>query len=146
MPATPQNSRSWVWPILGLAIAGFVFFELLSRRIVYVVPDSYSGLIDVALDNQGNRLWPSFRGVVIHVPDSGLVHVRSFWLLSRWSVTAAREKSGTELPVSILGHPMIGRRLWLMYSTKKHCYRFVGTERELDHFIEQHGIPWMRPD
>lgn len=137
MPVIPQNKRAWLWPLFGAAIAAFAGFHLLSRKIVYIVPNNYSGIVTIVKDERGANLWPSLRGLVIEVPSSGVVRMRSIGLLNRWSITRAYEKSGVELPVSILGRQASGRRFWLMNSNGHNLYCFVGSETELVQLIKQ---------
>lgn len=143
MRAAPHNSSARFWFVFGLALAAFFAYQILSRKVVFVVPDGYCGLVDIVQDENGARLWPSLRGVVINIPESGVCRVKSLSLLRRLSISYAYESSGTALPTSILFQRGAGRRFWAWCSTPNHIYYYVGTWTEADQFVKEHSKPML---
>ena len=139
MRATPQNSSARFWLVFGLALAAFFTYQVLSRKFVFIVPDGYCGLVDIVQDEKGDRLWPSLRGLVVNIPESGVCRVKSLSSLRRWSISYAYERSGTILPVSALFYKGGGRRFWELYSTSNHIYYYVGTRMEAGHFVKENS-------
>lgn len=139
MRAAPHNSSTRFWFVFGLALAAFFAYQILSRKYVFVVPDGYCGLVDIVQDEKGARLWPSLRGVVINIPESGVCRVKSLSLLRRLSISYAYERSGGTLQVSPLFSKGGGRRFWELYATPNHIYYYVGTRMDAGQFVKEHS-------
>lgn len=139
MRAIPQNSSARFWLVFSLALAVFFAYQILSRKFVFVVPDGYCGLVDIVQDEKGDRLWPSLRGLVVNIPESGVCRVKSLSLLRRWSMSYAYERSGETLQVSPLFSKGDGRRFWELYATPNHIYYYVGTRMDAGQFVKEHS-------
>jgi len=118
-----------------------VFISLTAPRIVFNVPENYSGLIVVRRDSDGIEIGKSKRAYQIYVSDNGIIKVANFNIFRGAMKLSARTSKGEKLGVASLGEVSDGeRRLWTMnVPLKEESYFFVGTETEYLSFMKAKG-------
>lgn len=111
----------------------------MARNIAYVLSDDFYGFVNVVETSSGIELEPSIDGLVINVPPSGRVEVKSIGLLRKWNLIRARYSSGINLPVFIQGvHEENDFGFWVMgVPAGERLYAFVGNREDLRAFVEK---------
>ena len=129
--------------IVVIAAVIFLGREVMARIVNYVFPDDFRGFVNVVESPDGVALVPSLRGLVIKVPASGRVEVKSIDLLRKWSITKAQYVSGKPLKVFVRKPKYYKRSdfgYWMMgVPAGERLYAFVGTRKEMQTFVAQHG-------
>jgi len=70
-----------------------------SRRVHYVLPDDYVGIIKIVLDEKnGLELKQQNRTYTLEVPEDGVLRLKSFELFDPYHETIFTKKNGTEIP------------------------------------------------
>ena len=115
----------------------------MTRNVVYVFPDDFRGFVNLVESPDGIVLGPSLRGLVVEVPTSGRVEVKSIDILEKWRFTRAQYVSGMPLEVFVrrpkyykdsdFGYWMMG------VPAGERLYGFVGTREEMGAFVRRHG-------
>lgn len=70
-----------------------------SRRVHYVLPDDYVGIIKIVLDeNNGLDVKQQNGTYTLEVPEDGVLRLKSFELFDPYHETIVTEKNGREIP------------------------------------------------
>ena len=70
-----------------------------SRRVHYVLPDDYVGIIKIVLDENNGLDVKQHNGTyTLEVPEDGVLRLKSFELFDPYHETIVTEKNGTEIP------------------------------------------------
>lgn len=121
--------------VVGVVVIGVVLYLvspwLLARRVTFIVPDDFRGLIRVYSATSGTP----FRGRV-NVSSSGEIAATDVSGKQEFQKITAEWKSGSQLEVRPIGDQTADRVfLWILsYPSKAEYYFFVGTLAELKAF------------
>ena len=114
----------------------------MARSVNYVFPDDFRGFVNVVESPDGIELVPSLGGLVIEVPTSGRVDVKSIDLLRNWNIIEAQYVSGKLLKVFVRKPKYFKESdfgYWLMpVPAGERLYAFVGTREEMEAFAERY--------
>jgi hypothetical protein len=128
--------------VLGVVLVLVAGRELMARNVEYVLPDDFRGFVNVLEEAGGIELKPSLEGLVIEVPQSGRLGVKSIDLLRKWNVVEARYASGKPLKVFVRNAKHYEESdfgFWLMgVPAGERLYAFVGRRDEMEAFVQQH--------
>lgn len=144
MHAILQNETMRIIGII-IVITAIIFLgrEVMTRIVIYVFPDDFCGFLNVVESPDGVVLVPSLRGLVIEVPTSGRVEVKSIDLLRKWSYTKAKYVSGKSLKVFVRKPKYYKESefgYWMMgVPAGERLYAFVGTRKEMETFVARFG-------
>lgn len=136
------NVRSAVFVLIAIAVVLLAGREVMARDVVYVIPDGFTGFVNVVESATAEEtLSPTLQGLVVKIPASGRLEVRSIEPLRKWSVVTAHFVSGKPLEVF---NPSIHKAndfgFWMMgVPAGDRLYAFVGTQEEMRMFVEDHG-------
>jgi hypothetical protein len=118
-----------------IVVGGLVFYLaspwILARRVTFVIPDNFRGLIRVYSTSSGRP----FRGT-INVPTSGEIPASDVSGEQEFQKITAHWSSGAQLEIKPIGDQTPDKTfLWILsYPGKSEYYFFVGTLAELKPF------------
>jgi len=135
--------RSAAQIALVLLICGVLYYNIVSRRLIFILPSGYTGLISVvqsaSVGDQGKKISFSLRGTIVRVPSNGIVESDSLEMFRRLSIFSAEYGDGRKLNAHFMKSKHAGEvAFWVMNApaTQK-LYYYVGSHDEMAQFARE---------